>query len=249
MTKVLYLDIETTPLVVETWRAYDSNANYIREHSRILGFAYAWGDGPVKAVYPIKSGGYQDFNDAAELPILQELYDLFDEADIVVAHNGDKFDIKKINTRLVRFFDTPPSPFISIDTLKLARQNFAFTKNNLGELGLFFGIGGKMQHTGYDLWRGCIEGDRKAWNTMRRYNIRDVELLREIHHLLRGWARSHPVVLDMGEFGCPSCGGHEYEKRGVRRTVAGTFYQRYRCLSPACGAYFKGRKMLGKANG
>ena len=241
--KLLYIDIETTPLVVETWGAYESNAMFIREHSRILGFAYAWNDGPVKAVYPLPEG-YDDI-DAAEPAILEELHALLSEADFVVAHNGDKFDIKKINARLIQAGFGPPAPYISIDTLKLARQNFAFTKNNLGELGLYFGIGGKMQHTGYDLWRGCLEGDLPSWKTMRRYNKRDVELLRDVYAILRPWAKNHPDIRDIGETGCRTCGSEDLQKRGTRRMPSGTFYQRYQCNS--CGAYSRGRKMLGRA--
>lgn len=242
---LLYIDIETTPLVVETWGAYESNAMHILEHSKILGFAYAWNDGPVKTVYPLPTG-YESFDEDEEKQILHELWYLFDEADFVVAHNGDRFDIKKINTRLIKAGFPPPSPFLSIDTLKLARSNFSFTKNNLGELGLFFGLGGKLDHTGYALWRGCLEGDLASWKLMRRYNKRDVELLRDVYKVLRPWAKSHPSVLDMGETGCPRCKSQLHQKRGVRRTAAGTFYQRFQCTG--CGAYFHGRKMLGKSN-
>jgi hypothetical protein len=245
--RLLYIDIETTPLVVETWGAYESNAMHILEHSKILGFAYAWNDGTVKTVYPaIQNGSYVDFDEDAERPVLAELHALLDDADCVVAHNGDRFDIKKINTRLVKAGFPPPSPFLSIDTLKLARSNFSFTKNNLGELGLFFGLGGKLDHTGYALWRGCLEGDLASWKMMRRYNKRDVELLRDVYKILRPWAKNHPSILDMGETGCPKCGSALLQKRGVRRTAAGTFYQRYQCT--ACGAYSNGRKMLGKSN-
>lgn len=242
---LLYIDIETTPLVVETWGAYESNAMHILEHSKILGFAYAWNDGPVKTVYPLPVG-YESFDEDEEKQILSELWYLFDEADFVVAHNGDRFDIKKVNTRLIKAGFPPPSPFLSIDTLKLARANFSFTKNNLGELGLFFGLGGKLDHTGYALWRGCLEGDLASWKLMRRYNKRDVELLRDVYKVLRPWAKTHPSVLDMGETGCPKCKSKLLTKRGVRRTAAGTFYQRYQCT--ACGAYSHGRKMLGKSN-
>jgi hypothetical protein len=43
-----------------------------------------------------------------------------DEADIICAHNGDAFDIKKINSRLITNGFKPPSPFKTIDTLKAA---------------------------------------------------------------------------------------------------------------------------------
>jgi hypothetical protein len=242
---ILYIDIETTPLVVETWGAYESNAMHILEHSKILGFAYAWNDGPVNTVYPLPEG-YDSFGQDEEHKILAELHRLFDEAEFIVAHNGDRFDIKKINARLIRAGFPPPSPFISIDTLKLARANFSFTKNNLGELGLYFGIGGKLQHTGYDLWRGCLEGDLASWKMMRRYNKRDVELLRDVYKILRPWTKNHPSVLEIGETGCPACGQDTLQKRGTRRMASGTFYQQFQCTS--CGHWTRGRKMLGKSN-
>ena len=52
--KVLYLDIETSPMEIKTWGVWDQNALRVDEEWVILGAAYAWDDGPVKAVYPRK---------------------------------------------------------------------------------------------------------------------------------------------------------------------------------------------------
>jgi len=56
--------------------------------------------------------------------LIKELWDVFDQADIIIAHHGDGFDIKKSNARFVFHNLQPPSPYKSIDTLKIARKYF-----------------------------------------------------------------------------------------------------------------------------
>ena len=58
--------------------------------------------------------------------VLQSIWKLLDEADIVIGHNGDRFDLRKLNARFIDNDINPPSPFRTIDTLKVARREFAF---------------------------------------------------------------------------------------------------------------------------
>ena len=168
MTATLFLDIETAPLTIQSWGVYETNALTIEEPFCLLGMAYAWGEfGKVKTLYPEHTDNWGEHRVENEDEILDRTWHLLDDADMVMGHNSDKFDIKKINARLVRAGYGPPSPYRTVDTLKVARRAFAFDRNTLEYIGQYLGLGGKLQHTGLELWLDCIAGDPKAWKLMK----------------------------------------------------------------------------------
>lgn len=234
--KLLYLDIETSALNADVWSPWEANAIAINREWQVLGFAYAWGDGKVKSVYPKdvhpRVPHYcAPANEEDERLILDKLWHLLDQADIVVAHNGDKFDLRKINARFIRHFG-PPSPYRTVDTLKVARKHFAFTKNRLDYLGEYLGLGRKLAHQGYKMWQGCMLGEKKAWLGMAKYNRQDIVLLRDVYKVMLPWISNHPHV---GGDDCPKCGSSDVMRRGIRTTNAGIQKQQYQCNT--CGGY------------
>src|SRR3990167_10250114 len=109
----------------------------------------------------------------------------------------------------------PPSPNETVDTLKVARRNFAFTSNKLEDFAIALGVGTKTDERHSDLWPACLAGDKKAWEKMKVYNRRDVVLLRGIYEKMKPWMPNHPRIGDPGR--CPGCGG-ELVKEGHRYT-------------------------------
>jgi predicted RNA-binding Zn-ribbon protein involved in translation (DUF1610 family)/uncharacterized protein YprB with RNaseH-like and TPR domain len=227
--RVLFYDIETTPNLAYVWGKYEQDVIAYKAEWSILCFAWKWlGDQQVNLATT---------ENATEKSILKVLWALLDEADIVVAHNGNRFDNKKANARFVSMGMKPPSPYKSVDTRELAKQKFAFNSNSLGDLGKTLGVGDKLKHNhGFDLWLGCMSGDAKSWKLMGDYNKRDVELLERVYLKLRPWSTNHPSIsqLEGKEYACPNCGSEKLVRRGFRRTPVNT-YQRLRCSS--CGAY------------
>lgn len=209
----------------------------------MLSFAWQWADESkvnCKALcdYP----GYSK-NKIDDSHLIKDLHQLFDEADVTVAHNGDRFDRRKANSRFLGCGLPPPSHYVTIDTLKAARRQFLQGSNSLQSLGEFLGLGGKLPTTGWHTWRGCIDGDPKAWAALKRYNKRDVSLLRDVYERIRPWIPNHPDlrVYD-GRPGCPHCPSTNIQKRGPR--VARTRrYQTYQCQD--CGSYFNGEVLNG----
>jgi len=241
--KMLYIDIETSALNVDTWSPWESNAIVINRNWQVLGFSYAWDDGPIKNVYPHTIKGVSDYfvpaNEKDEKLVLAEVWRLLDEADIVVAHNGDKFDLKKINARLIYHGFGPPTPYRPIDTLKVAKKHFAFTYNRLDWLAQYFGFAGKLKHDGYPMWQGCMTGDKKSWQMMAKYNKQDIEILRQAYKRMREWMTNHPHV---GGDGCPTCGTMDATRRGNRTSASGLQYTQLKCKN--CGAYYKGARAI-----
>jgi hypothetical protein len=103
--------------------------------------------------------------------------------------------------------------------------------NSLQSLGEFLGLGGKLPTTGWHTWRGCIDGDPKAWASLKRYNRRDVSLLKGVYEKLLPWVPSHPDMrIYTGKASCRNCGSHDLQMRGEERTLT-TIKQRYQCKS------------------
>lgn len=229
-TKILYFDIETAPLEVLTWGIYEQNALTVNRDWFMMSFAAQW-EGSKKIIsYSLPDfKGYKK-NTIDDTKLIEQLWLLLDEADVVVAHNGDKFDIRKSNARFILHDLAPPSPYRTIDTLKVARRYFRFDSNKLDDLAKYLKLGRKVHTGGIKLWLDCLDGDMKAWAKMVKYNRQDVVLLRDVYMRLRPWMTNHPNVnlVDEKENACPTCGSKKLQKRGFHYTRVGKF-QKYQC--------------------
>jgi hypothetical protein len=228
--RIAFIDIETAPNLGYVWGMWEQDVIDIKENWYILSFAVKWGDGKTRTHalpdYPLYGSDRE--NDAE---LVKELHSVFEQADIIVAHNGDRFDIKKANARFIFHGLMPPTSCNTIDTLKIA-------SNRLNDLGKYLGVGTKLPNTGKHLWLGCMGGDHTAWATMRRYNAQDVELLWRVYRKLRPWASTHPNLnLYSGKKNCPTCQSGSVIRNGQRylKTVV---RQQYRCMS--CGHQWHG---------
>src|SRR5258708_30816177 len=236
--RILFLDIESTPLLGYTWGIWEQNVIEVLEDWYMLSFAYRWADSHnviVRALPDYK--GYKK-NLKNDRFLIKELHQLLSSCDIAIAHNGDAFDFKKANARFIYHKLKPPPPFRTIDTLKILRKHFKLDSNKLDAACGFLGIGRKLPHTGKHLWFGCMGGDRKSWAKMLRYNAHDVTLLSALFDYIKPWAPNLPNLnLYSGGHGCPSCQSNNVQRRGI--TVARSRrYRRFQCRS--CGSWFSG---------
>lgn len=234
---ILFLDIETAPDVVWTWGVYQQNAIAVKEHWYVLSFAWKWRgekEVSVKALsdYPNYTKGRKN-----ERALLKDLHDLLSKADIVIAHNGADFDVRKINARLIAHGFTPPTPYKVVDTKRDLSRVAAFSSNRLNWLSKQLGIGRKTkEHQDWALWEGCMNGDLECWKEMKKYNKHDVELLEELYEIISPWIRQPNANLWSEAAVCPNpaCGSSDLEKRGFSRSKTRT-YQRFQCRR--CGAW------------
>jgi DNA polymerase elongation subunit (family B) len=233
--KVIFLDIETAPSVGWVWGKWEQNVLDFKEDGYVMSFAVKRAGGKVIVkVLPDYTNYKVDRKDDSAL--LKDLWLELDNADIVIAHNGDRFDLPTINTRFLAYGWAPPSPYVTIDTLRVARRAFNFTSNKLDDLCRYLNIGRKMPHTGFDLWRNCMNGINKAWRTMRRYNHADVLLLEELYYRFLPWIPNHPNV-NKGENRCIRCGSDKLKYDGHRFTNLRK-KERIHCLN--CAGWFEG---------
>jgi len=158
------------------------------------------------------------------------------KADLIVGHNGDRFDIRMANAFFVHNGLKPPSPYRTFDTLKVARNKFRFNSNKLGDIAEYLGIGTKLETGGFKLWLGCLRNEPSAWRKMKRYNRQDVALLEKVYLKLRPWA-NHPSIFLKRKV-CPLCGSNNTMRRGYDFLTGGKKRRRYSCNS--CGRYIRG---------
>jgi len=237
--KILVFDVETAPIISFTWGLFEQNValNQIKSDWHLLSWAAKWLDAPANKIMYMDQRNAKDIEN--DKKILEGIWKLLDEADIVLTQNGVSFDSKKLNARFVLNGMNPPSPYKHIDTLKIAKKNFAFTSNKLAYMSdKLCTKYKKLEHTkfsGFDLWKQCLAGNKKAWDEMKRYNIYDVLSLEELYNKLAPWDNSVNFNLysDDLEIKC-NCGSSDFEKRGFNFSTTGKF-QRYQCRD--CGKW------------
>ena len=236
--KILFLDIETAPIMAAIWQPYEANAVWVERDTFILAFAAKWSHKKQVKTWALPDYSLYRRDKFDDRSLIKDLWGLLDEADVVVAHNGDAFDIKKINARFIVHKLNPPTPYKTIDTLKISRQAAKFDSNKLDNIGRYTGEGRKIPNTGAALWRGCYWGDSKSWRAMRRYNAQDVLLLESVYHRLRPWAKSHPVLTAYAprlKIACPTCLSGDVHRRGWR---VAKFKKSPRFQCQGCGHWF-----------
>ena len=172
--------------------------------------------------------------------MLQEMYDMLNEADAVVTYNGNGFDLKILNKEFALMGWAPPAPYKSIDLLKTVRKQFRFTSNKLNYVAQQFKLGKKAEHRGHQLWLDCMAGDEDAWLEMEEYNLQDVWLLEDLYTVLLPWITNHPNRSAFDDkLCCTNCGSTRYQLRGWAHTKM-LKYRRAQCKD--CGTWIKSTK-------
>lgn len=248
LPKILFLDIETAPLRAFSWGLWKQNIaiNQIISNWYMISWAAKW-LGTEEVFSNVLTSEEAIAEDDSR--IANNLWKVLDEADIVIAHNGDAFDIPKINTRFVLHGLMPPSPYRTIDTLTIARQRFGFTSNKLDFLAKFFGYEGKAP-TSFALWENCMIGDKNALYYMDFYCKQDIVTLEQVFMKLRPYAKGLPnldLYQDDYAMVCPVCGKpHLKEVPGKFFYTQAVKYQVYRCSD--CGGLARAKKGIKPEN-
>lgn len=240
----LAFDIETSYIITEQikWGLYDERPieEKIIQDWQILSIAWQWiGE---KKVHVLGQDDFSDYKPGVinDYSLLHEIKKLLDSADYVLAHNGDRFDMKKINARMIIQGIEPYSPVQQIDTLKMAKRIGGFSSNRLKDLAKDFEVNQKGDPGGFGTWKGCVAGDKKAWKHMKKYNKADIPPLVDIYMTLRSWDKQG-FALNLAEDkpdSCPTCGKGPLTKQGFKFSKTNT-YQQYKCLS--CKSWCRSR--------
>lgn len=246
--KTLYFDIETTLAKSYHWGQWQQNLSVKQQiqESHMLSHAWAWGDGEVfSSVLTPEEVLNQD-----DERIVYEIWSLLDNCDVVVAHNGKRFDVKKVNGYFLKYGLPKPSSYKVIDTLEIAKKHFNLPFKSLEYLAKFLNVELKQDSGGIQTWIDCDRGDLEALATMEFYNRGDVVTLREIHNKLKGWDNNGVNIAlynDNHDALCTHCGSDDISV--ITDKFAYTpnrKYQVYRCNN--CKAVLRSNKKEGVGN-
>lgn len=236
--KILLFDIETAANVGEFWRnPWSTNIIRIIEDTHMIGWSAKWlgGKQTTKALcdYPDYVPGSR-----CDKALVTELYGLWEKADILVAHNGRKFDVPYTKGRFLLNDLDPPKEVNDYDTRAGAKKHFGFTSNKLDDIARMCGFPTKIP-IHYETWVGCKLGDPQAWAKMKKYNAHDTRILEKVYLKFRAWDNRHPnlnVIAGDEKPACPACRSFEVWFRGWGRFTPTGRRREYSCKD--CGRRF-----------
>lgn len=240
--KVLMMDLEVSPTLMWGYGQYEVRPVRVEQAPVLLAVSWKWlgGKGKPQGLTLEDKRLVDKFNDRL---LVKKLWELLDEAELVIAHNGDRFDVKMANAFFARHNMKPPRPYKTFDTLKTARRFFKFDNNTLDYLGKLLVDEGKTEKRYGDCWEDLLLSDdrkkrKKAAKTMDDYCRQDVNVLERVYEKLLPWATNHPnIALNAGcPDACPRCGFEsEFKIRAYRRTGVQVNAIQYECMH--CHSY------------
>lgn len=228
--KIMYVDIETSLCLAAVWRpGYNLtiNPDQIVEESKIIMIAFKWmGESKVHRFVWDKN--------KCDKNLLQKFCAEYEKADMVVAHNGNRFDLPWINGRII-YHKLPPIHQVPVeDTLKIIKKLGKFNSNKLDYLGKHLNIGRKLDHAGFKLWLDvCFSTGKKyskALSEMGRYCDQDVLLLEDFYKRILPYHTPKVNVLGTSPLGCVKCGAIMTRNKAYT-LIGGATKHQMRCLS------------------
>jgi len=235
--KILAWDIELTPLTVYSWSLWPNfiPIQQIEKPQEVMCFGARW--------YGKNQVVFKSTHHHGKQEMLEAIHALLDEADAVLSWNGAGFDTKHMNREFIEAGMNPPSPYIEIDLMKVAKKKFKFPSNKLDYVSQALEVGQKVQHEGFQLWLDCMAGSASAWKKMKAYQLQDVNLLIDLYEKLKPWIDNHPNVNTTdGEYeNCVACGSEHVVRNGTRVLSTGK-YARFQCQD--CGKWMRGKTAM-----
>ena len=245
--RICFYDIETSlakSYHFQQWKVNLSQKQKIQE-SHLLSHAWAWGEGEVTG--SILTREEMLAHDPERLVL--ECWSLLDNCDVLVAHNGKRFDVRKVNSYFLQYGLPPPSPYRVIDTLLIAKQKFALPFNSLAYLAEFLDVEQKIDTGGVDLWIQCDQGSQDALDKMNEYCMGDIVTLRGVYNRLISWSNDGVNLALYSDHGasCPHCSSDDVSViQGKYSHTVARKYQAYRCNG--CGAVLRSNRKEGDGN-
>lgn len=236
--RILLFDLETAPTQAYVWGRFDQTVaqKQVVKEGYILTYSAKW-----LGEDTIISNRITDKGDDSGL--VKELALLFDQADVLVAHNALRFDVPLLKTRMLALGMNPPLPSKVVDTLRIAKAEFRFPSNSLDNIAAYLGLPRKASHSGFDLWTRCMAMEDEAFDEMLEYNVQDVVVLEQLYLRLRHWSKTHPNVSLLeapGVARCVCCGSDNLEPVDKKFYTATAAYEMVSCGD--CGKINRKRK-------
>ena len=230
MSKILYIDIETSPNKAVVWSTGKQFVGHtqIFEERQIICISWKW-SGSDK-IHNIHWG----FNKQCDKKIVEKIIPVLNKADLIIGQNHKRFDIKWINTRIAYHELTPINvkTLTLEDTMLLARAAFYLNSNSMAYMSKFFKIEQKMDGGGWDrVKRIVLDKDKDALLEHIDYCNGDIKTTEELFERIKPYVdltKSIAVIDNGSRDDCPSCGSSDRIKQGFYYTKIGK-YPKFKC--------------------
>lgn len=253
--KILILDIELSPMVLLGFGLRDQNfsLDQVLEDWYVMSWAAKWFNSPASEVM------YADVLDTPkdDSGICSQIWQLMDEADIIVGQNSKGFDDKKLSDRFYYHKMPPPSSYRHLDTYLISKSRFSPTSHKLAyrteRHNLVYKKLDHNDYPGFKLWRECLNmqdgkySNLAAWASMKEYCIHDVLSTEEYFAGLIPWIRP-AVNINVFHEGLDNkclCGSRDFRIHDRDKFTNTGRFTRFICQG--CGAeYLDKTNLLGK---
>ena len=207
---ILLFDIEILSFAFgDAWQTMASN------NSSMISFGWKW-EGESKAhcigldEWPedYKKDPWNDKN------LVKEAHKIISRASGLVAHYGNKFDVKYCRSKFMEHgLDPQVMTMPTRDTCLEARKQFKLSSNRLNNLATFLKVPlQKDKMTPLDWFKGVARSIPRSMKKMNKYCKQDVEVLDSVYSKMRtlftsaSWPNAHLVIGGHAKSGCPDCG-------------------------------------------
>ena len=120
----------------------------------------------------------------------------------------------------------------TLDTLKKAKNGFNFNSNKLDYIAQFLGVGAKVKHSGFDMWKKVMKNDPEAMDEMVNYCEGDIIVLEDVYFTMQNYIKTNThngVINNNLKYSCPSCGSEHSELIKNNVTAMGTIKRLMEC--------------------
>ena len=234
MMKRLFFDIETSPNIGTFWQSgYKISIppeNILVERA-IICICYKWEGSPK--IYSLV------WDNGDDKQVLIDFAKVAAEADEIVGHNIDRFDLTWVSTRNL-MHDLPPVPqYKTADTLKMVRRHFRFNSNKLDYIASKL-LKEKKIETTYGLWMDvAIKKKPAALKKMVKYCKKDVDLTERVWSCVTIYdtQKTHAgVFAGLPRWTCASCASDDVIVSKTKVTPKGIVQKQMLCKK--CGHYY-----------
>lgn len=113
--------------------------------------------------------------------LVKQVCALVRQHDVVVAHNGSRFDIPMLRTRALRWGLKPLKDVKLVDPCSIAWRKFKLRSNRLGSIADFVGIKDKKTPLDMSLWADVmLNGNARGMNKIVQHCEADIRVLRGV---------------------------------------------------------------------
>lgn len=186
--KILFYDIETSYNEGWFWRTgykLRLTPDQITKERAIICVSYKWAG--EDEVYTLTWDKNQD-----DSFLITQFAEVLQEADLIVAHNGDRFDIRWLRGRAAHHRIPMLPKYKQFDTMRVAQRQFNLNSYSLKYIAKFFKVGEDKMSTRPRLWEDvCLHNDRDALIDMVTYCEQDVVVLEKVYDVIKMYDNPH----------------------------------------------------------